>query len=138
MTILQPVALLWNPYNVALETSEEMKVRANMIFGLEFGFHDSVEGFVYKGRARVGDLWAESDPTIDINRNFSGVDLIISSNESFAPGEIKLYSSDTVMPTASSLSAADEIGGSETGYHVTSWRKLSDAPAEPGLGDGVI
>ena len=134
VTILQPVALLWNPYNVALETSEEIKVRANMIFGLEFGFHDSVEGFVYKGRARVGDLWAESDPTIDINRNFSGVDLIISSNESFAPGEIKLYSSDTVMPTASSLSAADEIGGSETGYHVTSWRKLSDAPAEPGLG----
>jgi hypothetical protein len=122
VTILQPVALLWNPYNVALKTSEEMKVLVNMQFGLEYRFNSSD----YKGRARVGRLYQNSDPKIDVGNLRCETSLVIDSGETFAPGEIKLYSTTEVGAISDQLSTVDQLFVSNgEGYHLTAWRKLT-------------
>jgi hypothetical protein len=124
--VLQPVALVWNPYNVALKTSQGMKVFVNLNFGMEFRFHDTNVGSVYKGRARVGQMIRSSD--VDLNQTSSETNLSIPSGDVFAPGEIKLYATDDIATKGDQLRTVQELLLSNgEGYHLTGWRKLSGA-----------
>ena len=147
--ILQPVALLWNPYNVALKTASDITVISNMNCGLEFRFQNPASpdadssGYVYKGRGVVNWIWNASIPSglqraqdIGMRPVYLGeVRLVVNSGQSFAPGEIKLYTTNG-RETLIEPSVSDQfsVGG---GYYLTGWRALSGAgwsPAQPGLG----
>ena len=125
-TYLQPVAIMWNPYNVALRTSEEMKILVNMNFGLEFRFHDRRAGYVYKGRARTGQIFSTNDPTINVSRTSGEANLIIPSGDLFAPGEIKLYANDLRRTTGQQLRTVKDLRlVNGQGYQLIAWRRLS-------------
>jgi hypothetical protein len=135
ITILQPVAILWNPYNVKLETTADMKVSASVSLGLEFRFlnPDSPDadpnGYVYKGRGLVASCWEYAGiDSLEGARWFEDgmVQLNVDSGQTFAPGEIKLYASSQVGATSSELTTVDELFvETGAGYHISSWRKLS-------------
>ena len=60
---------------------------------------------------------------------WNGVHLKINSGESFAPGEIKLYSTDQDAATGYQLDAVDFLEDTSigAGYHITKWRELDPA-----------
>jgi hypothetical protein len=130
VTVLQPVALVWNPYNVALKTSQEMKVMVNMNFGMEFRFHHQDGASVYKGRARVGQTLKLSRPSGPraqyVSETTVETNLTIPSGDAFAPGEIKLYATDEIDATKTQLATVQELLLSNgEGFQLTGWRRLS-------------
>jgi len=86
-TVLNPVAILWNPYNVELELASQSKVRIEPNIAIEYRFNGDAES--YKGRASVPVLLAR-----ETGGGQPWLWLYIPNNERFAPGELKLYSAN--------------------------------------------
>lgn len=100
-TVLNPVAILWNPYNVELELSSQSRVKIQPNIAVEYRFNgDSVP---YKGRASVPIMLQEQ-----IGAPRPDLFLTIPSGDRFAPGELKLYSAsgavtNPFIPTATTF-----------------------------------
>lgn len=124
-TILNPVALLWNPYNVGLSLHEDALINISLAMGIEYYFNDPADPVPYKGRISTSAV---------LNKDFNagignmGINLEVSSGESFEPGEIKLYSMDDPLQPSNLGSAASTPAVSDEldvitgkGFHLGSW-----------------
>ncbi len=89
-TVLNPVAILWNPYNVQLELASESRVKVQPCIAVEYRFNGDTDP--YKGRASVPIMLQEQ---LGVRR--PDLYLTIPSGDQFAPGELKLYSADGVV-----------------------------------------
>ncbi len=86
-TVLNPVAILWNPYNVELELSVQSRVKLQPNIAVEYRFNGDTDP--YKGRASIPIMLQEQ-----IGARRPDLYLTIPSGDRFAPGELKLYSAN--------------------------------------------
>ena len=124
-TILNPVALLWNPYNVAMNLHEDALINVSLAMGIEYIFNDPADRRPYKGRIATSPV-LNKDFGFGIGNN--GINLAVPSGEFFEPGEIKLYSmQDALLPGTGGSAVSkpsvtnqlDVISGK--GFHLSSW-----------------
>jgi hypothetical protein len=118
VTILNPVGLMWNPYNTELRLHEAATIEVPMKFGIEYLFNDpvgvapeDVDLVPYKGRLSTNAAAPQ-------NR----VILAVPAGETFGPGEIKLYTVGDSRATSRTPSVVNEINYSN-GYYVEKWLK---------------
>jgi hypothetical protein len=114
VTILNPVALMWNPYNTALRLHEAATITVPMKFGIEYLFNDPADPNPYKGRLST---------SVTAPRN--AISLGISDGETFEPGEIKLYTVGDERTTSRTPSVVNEINYSN-GYYIEKWLKAGE------------
>lgn len=120
VTILNPVALMWNPYNTALRLHTAATVKVPMMFGVEYLFKDpagvapeDVDLVPYKGRISTKAAAPRSSVSLGIN-----------AGETFEPGEIKLYTVGDARTTSATPTVVNEINYSN-GYYITKWLEES-------------
>ena len=109
-TVLNPVALLWNPYNVTLELASASQVRVEPNIALEYSFQGDTPA--YKGRVSLPILLQREIGSSLIN-------LTIASGERFEPGELKLYSANG-MVTSNTIAASNTFNPA-SGVYLDSW-----------------
>ena len=109
-TVLNPVAILWNPYNVELELASASRVKVEPSISLEYRFQGDTPA--YKGRVSIPVLLQREIGSIFIN-------LTIPSGDRFAPGELKLYSANG--PVTSDTVATTNTFSPANGVYLDSW-----------------
>ena len=115
-TVLNPVAILWNPYNVELELSGQSRVKIQPNIAVEYRFNGDTEP--YKGRASVPIMLQEQ-----IGARRPDLYLTIPSGDRFEPGELKLYSANGAV-TSSFVSTTTTFNPT-SGVYLDRWL---DAP----------
>lgn len=124
VTILNPVALMWNPYNVELELHEGVAINVPMLFGIEYRYNDASDPQPYKGRVSTAVVLNND---VDSNMGSHGVNMTIDQGTRFQPGEIKLYTvgNPGENPGSNGSIAATNQIVNGNGFYLRSW--LSDA-----------
>ena len=111
VTVLNPVAIFWNPYNVKLTTHKELEVHIDMKFGIEYLYDgDSTPdaGPNYKGRINTA--------TAGAGNSF----MRLASGTEFDPGQIRLLTVAQSNPPAARPNVSDTLDYSY-GYPITKW-----------------
>ena len=112
-TVLNPVALLWNPYNVELEVTDQPLVRIEPNIAIEYRFNGDAQP--NKGRASVPILLSR-----ETGFGQPWLWLYIPINERFAPGELKVYSADGLVSGPLMFNTTTTFNP-QNGVYIDSW-----------------